>query len=251
MSRTTEIDHGPPGADAIAPHQQIPVSTVRARFLALLALLPILAGCTGGNSPGEDVIPTPGTRAVEVCDLQPAIVPTPPVEVPGYAELDPTTGLHITGTAPELDVDDYRLEVTGQVGNPLSLTYDDLRCMQKVERHTILVCPGLFQDEATWAGVPLADILALAGAEESAQMLRLVGADGYRKNITLNMATSDQGFLAYEWEGEPLPILHGFPVRAVFPDQNGSFWVKWLIQIDVIASLPRNAPGYLDEFEGR
>ena len=40
-------------------------------------------------------------------------------------------------------------------------------------------------------------------------------------------------FLAYEWEGEPVPILHGFPVRAVFPSLNGNKWVKWLIGIDV------------------
>jgi DMSO/TMAO reductase YedYZ molybdopterin-dependent catalytic subunit len=39
--------------------------------------------------------------------------------------------------------------------------------------------------------------------------------------------------LAYAWEGEPLPILHGFPVWAVFPELDGSTWVKWLVKIEV------------------
>jgi DMSO/TMAO reductase YedYZ molybdopterin-dependent catalytic subunit len=97
-----------------------------------------------------------------------------------------------------------------------------------------LVCPGFFEDLATWAGVPLADVLELAGPQEDAGGLRLVGADGYSALVTMDMATSGQSFLAYEWEGEPLPVLHGYPLRAVFPDHSGSMWVKWLVRIDVI-----------------
>ena len=47
----------------------------------------------------------------------------------------------------------------------------------------------------------------------------------------MDMATSLGAFLAYEWAGEPLPVVHGFPVRAVFPESGGSFWVKWLVEI--------------------
>jgi len=52
--------------------------------------------------------------------------------------------------------------------------------------------------------------------------------------VFLEQLEPDENFLAYEWEGEPLPIVHGFPVRAVFPALNGSKWVKWLVQIDVV-----------------
>jgi DMSO/TMAO reductase YedYZ molybdopterin-dependent catalytic subunit len=166
--------------------------------------------------------------------LEPVVAPTRPAETPGYVQLDETTGLHMTGEVVEIDAADYRLEVTGNVDRPLSLTYDDLRCMQKIERRPPLVCPGFFEDLATWAGVPLADVLELAGPQEDAGGLRLVGADGYSALVTMDMATSGQSFLAYEWEGEPLPILHGYPVRAVFPDHGGSMWVKWLVRIDVI-----------------
>jgi DMSO/TMAO reductase YedYZ molybdopterin-dependent catalytic subunit len=161
------------------------------------------------------------------------IAPTRAPETPGYAELDPTTGLHMTGTPTEIDLETYRLEITGKVDQPLSLSYDALRCLTKVETHSVLVCPGFFQDEATWAGAPLTEILALAQVHEDASGLRLIGADGYSSFVRLEEIPGDNNILAYEWEGEPLPILHGFPVRAVFPDLNGNRWVKWLIEIRV------------------
>jgi DMSO/TMAO reductase YedYZ molybdopterin-dependent catalytic subunit len=46
-------------------------------------------------------------------------------------------------------------------------------------------------------------------------------------------AVSGTSFLAYELRGEPVPILHGFPVRAAFPGQPGFYWVKWLVKIEV------------------
>jgi DMSO/TMAO reductase YedYZ molybdopterin-dependent catalytic subunit len=147
--------------------------------------------------------------------------------------LDPTTGLHVTGYAQEIDLETYRLVVTGTVDHPLSLTYDDLRCMPKVELRCTIVCVGFFEDEATWAGASLNHILDLAGVQGDAAGVRLVGADGYARFIPMQSAREKDNFLAYEWEGEPVPILHGFPVRAVFPALNGGDWVKWVVEIEV------------------
>jgi DMSO/TMAO reductase YedYZ molybdopterin-dependent catalytic subunit len=153
--------------------------------------------------------------------------------IPESFDLDPTTGLHVTGTAQEIDLEDYRLVITGTVDYALRLTYDDLRCMPRVETRCTLVCPGFFEDEGTWAGVPLIHVLEKAGMRSEAIGLRLVGADGYASLVSMDMARDECNFLAYEWEGEPLPILHGFPVRAVFPESSGNFWVKWLVMIEV------------------
>ena len=62
--------------------------------------------------------------------------------------------------------------------------------------------------------------------------IKLRSADGYAITVEWDEIPEDS-FLAYEWEGEPLPILHGFPVRAVFPESYGNKWVKWLIEIEV------------------
>jgi DMSO/TMAO reductase YedYZ molybdopterin-dependent catalytic subunit len=175
---------------------------------------------------------TPGASATP-CVLPTVAVPTLPAEIPGYAQLDPATGLHVTGSAPEIDLASYRLKVTGKVGHPLSLAYDELRCMPKVQVHCTLVCPGFFEDEATWAGVPLTYVLDLAGVQTDASVLTLKSADGYANQVSLTVARKPEALLAYEWEGQPLPILHGFPVRAVFPDVEGNKWVKWLVEIEV------------------
>ncbi len=194
--------------------------------LALLGL--VLAGCAAVE-PAPTALPT---LSPTPCVLTPVVVPTP-AATPGYAQLDPATGLHFTGIVPEIDFASWRLEVTGKVGNPLSLSYDDLRCMPKIKRPCTLICPGFFEDEATWAGVPLAYVLELAQIDPGFNEIRLVSADGYATMISGDVARGTSNFLAYEWEGEPLPIIHGFPLRAVLPAYNGNLWAKWLIKIEV------------------
>ena len=117
--------------------------------------------------------PTPAatpTRVVELeaCDLEPIAVPTLPAVIPGYTELDPATGLNVTGDVQVIDLESYRLEVVGLVDTPLSLSYDQLRCLPKVEAGPELVCPGFFVNNASWGGVPIMDVLALAGVQEKA-----------------------------------------------------------------------------------
>jgi DMSO/TMAO reductase YedYZ molybdopterin-dependent catalytic subunit len=160
-------------------------------------------------------------------------VPALPKIIPGYAELDRETGLHVTGTLPTIDFQQYSLDVTGKVNRPLHLTYDDLRCMPKVKARPQLVCPGFFVDVATWAGTPLKHILEKAGVQAGAKEVRLTSADQYFVILSLRQAMSDSAFIAYEWEGKPLPLLHGFPVRAILPGLEGNMWVKWLITIEV------------------
>jgi DMSO/TMAO reductase YedYZ molybdopterin-dependent catalytic subunit len=177
--------------------------------------------------------PLPIEGGLTPCALPTIVAPTPPGEIPGYTQLDPTTGLHMTGRVQEIDLQRYRLEVTGKVDHPLSLTYDDLRCMPRIETRSTLVCPGFFEDVATWSGASLEYVLELAGVQAGATGIQLTSADGYSTSVPVETAHSGDSFLAYEWEGQPLPILHGFPVRAVFPNLDGNKWVKWLVKIEV------------------
>ena len=175
----------------------------------------------------------PAAARLPGCELPPISVPQLPETIPGYTELDPATNLHMTGTPQEIDLQGYTLEITGEVSRPVSLTYDDLRCLPKIESRPTLVCVGFFEDTATWAGASLQDVLSLAEPKEGATHIKLVSADGYATVLSLEEASKSENYLAYEWEGEPIPVLHGFPVRAVFPQMNGNRWVKWLIAIEV------------------
>lgn len=208
--------------------------------LVALAVVGILVGCTGQGLAVVGLVDVPTVTPVDTeataapCALPAIVVPTPPAEVPGSAGLDPTTGLHMTGTPQEIDLESYRLRVTGLVERPLELTYDELRCLPKRQTTAELVCPGFFVDEATWAGAPIGEVLALAGVKEGATKLRMESVDGYSRVLTINEQLTERGLVAYEWEGEPLPILHGFPVRAVLPEISGGNWIKWLVEIEVL-----------------
>ncbi len=226
-----------------------PLSLPRSRLfpatlaLVLAGLAALLAACAGAPLPPTPTLaptlaptltPTTATTASPTpCAPAPVVVPTLPAEIPRYTDLDPSTHLHMTGSYQVIDVDSYRLEVTGLVDHPLSLSYDNLRCMPKVEKRAKLVCLGFFEDEAVWAGASLVSVLDLAGVQASAAEIEMTSADGYSNHLTLGQAYRPGNFLAYEWEGESLPILHGFPVRAVFPGEYGAMWVKWLIKIEV------------------
>ena len=140
----------------------------------------------------------------------------------------------MTGIQQRIDVAQYRLAVRGMVDRPLSLAYDDLRCLPKKTVRSRLICPGFFEDTATWAGAPLDVVMEIAGVQKGATEIRLFSADGYAATLPLReITTGNEYILAYEWEGEPLPIAHGFPVRAALPGQVGGRWVKWLVALEV------------------
>src|SRR5512133_1621877 len=176
------------------------------RYLVLmLAFTVILSACapaiitptplpspTPTNSPTPTATPLPTAIPGKVvhCTLPSIIAPTP-APTPGFAELDPSTGMHYTGNAKVIDLATYQLEVSGMVDYPLKLSYDDLRCMPKIEVKTTIVCKGNFEDTAVWAGVPLKYVLELAGVQDDATDVQLTGIDGYAPIVGLDVAMSE------------------------------------------------------------
>jgi DMSO/TMAO reductase YedYZ molybdopterin-dependent catalytic subunit len=166
------------------------------------------------------------------CAVSPVVRPTT-VPYPGYTEMEPSTGLHVTGPAQEVDPLTYRLKVIGLVEQTLSLSYDEIRCLPKTQAHTSLTCPGFFTDEANLAGFTFADLFALARPQAKATRVKLTSVEGYDMRFSLDEVLAPGSFLAYQWKEEPLPPSHGFPLRAVFPLKSGANWVKWVTQIEL------------------
>jgi DMSO/TMAO reductase YedYZ molybdopterin-dependent catalytic subunit len=175
--------------------------------------------------------PTPSGLA-RTCVVAPVVRPTP-IPYPGYTEMEPSTGLHVTGPAQEVDPITYRLKVIGLVEQLLSLSYDDIRCLPKTQAHTWLTCPGFFTDEADLAGFTFADLFAVARPQAQATRVRLASVEGYTVLFGLDEVLASGNFLAYQWKEEPLPASHGFPLRGVFPLKSGANWVKWVTQIEL------------------
>lgn len=134
-----------------------------------------------------------------------------------------------------VSLDQWRLEVTGGVKQPLKLTYAELLALPAVEENVLLICPGVFTIHAAWKGVPVREVLRRAGLQEGATHVTLHGPPGpYEKVEEFKMAEVDSGrlLLAYAVNGQALPRKHGFPLRAVAADRFGSDWVKFVYKLE-------------------
>jgi sulfite oxidase len=171
---------------------------------------------------------------------------------------------------PRIDPAAWRLEVTGMVERPRQFSLGEL--LQGFPRREViatLVCAGLRRDEflafgplpgelpwgpdpvstGRWCGVALADLLRAVGVGSGARHVRMVGLDqverhgqrfGFGGSIDLGKAMSGEVLLATELNGAPLPLAHGFPLRAVVPGWIGARSVKWLGRIEVAAEPSLN-----------
>ena len=152
----------------------------------------------------------------------------------------------------------WRLAVEGEVGTSLSLTFDRIRRMPKAIAADTLECSGngrsLLPEKAAgnpwtiggvgnavWGGVWLREVLETAGLKPTARHVGFegfdtpLGASGVRfvRSIPLEKALAST-LLAYEMNGEPLPLKHGYPLRALALGWTGANSTKWLARIVVM-----------------
>jgi len=157
---------------------------------------------------------------------------------------------------PEIDPVSYRLKVTGLVEKPKSLSLDELRKIGSTELIAGFECSGNrrptqgLSSNGRWTGVPLKAVLDSAGVKASAREFVFLGADHgpeevefrqqkykieqeFARSLTREKALSNEPFLAWAMNGEPLTKHQGFPLRLIVPGWYGVANVKWLSQIHV------------------
>ncbi len=155
---------------------------------------------------------------------------------------------------------DYRLEVSGLVARPLSLSLADLRAAPgrtQVTRHD---CVEGWSAIAKWKGARLGDILKRAGLKPQARYiaffcadtleLTLDGTGDYYETIAVADAFHPQTLLAYEMNDAPLPIAHGAPIRLRLERQLGYKMAKYVMRIEALdsfAHLGRGEGGYWED----
>ncbi len=96
-----------------------------------------------------------------------------------------------------------------------------------------MICPGVFVDNARWAGVPLSLLLSSAGIKPGATTVAFYAAGRYTEVASLADAQSDAFYLAHTVNGQPLPVEHGYPLRLVERGRYGGRWAKWVERIEV------------------
>jgi DMSO/TMAO reductase YedYZ molybdopterin-dependent catalytic subunit len=186
-------------------------------------------------------------------------------------------GLHYLLThydIPFVDPVSWRLAVGGRVRTPLELDLPALRALPPVTMPVTLECAGNgrarllprpvsqpWLDEAvgtaTWTGARLTDVLAAAGVADDAVDVVFTGHDhgterGVEQDYRRALPVTDLAdvLVAYEMNGLPLPPQHGAPVRLIVPGWYGMAHVKWLRDIEVVATPFegfQNAVAYRDK----
>ncbi|HET19131.1 MAG TPA: sulfide dehydrogenase [Chromatiales bacterium] len=173
---------------------------------------------------------------------------------------------HLSAVPTTVDGAAFRIRVHGRVKQTLDLSIKALQDdFEPVEIAAVCQCSGnsrgLFDPRvpggqwangamgnAMWKGARLRDVLEKAGLESDAVQVRFNGADGgpmpgmpdFIKALDLDVATGEDVLLAYSMNGEPLPLLNGYPVRLVVPGWYATYWVKMLDDIEVIGSVDSN-----------
>lgn len=130
----------------------------------------------------------------------------------------------------------YRLVVTGAVTTALSLDLATLRAMPQREAELPISCVEGWSASARWRGVPLRDLLDLAGARPGAEVtvrsLEEAGLYGQSDLLAAHVTDADT-LLALELNGEVLDLDHGYPLRLIAPNRPGVQQTKWLAEIEV------------------
>jgi DMSO/TMAO reductase YedYZ molybdopterin-dependent catalytic subunit len=146
----------------------------------------------------------------------------------------------ISGSMPLFGRQSWRLEITGLVRRPQSLTYDELLSFPRARQVSTFHCvTGWTVENVKWAGVRFKDLLARCEPLPEAHAIRFVSLEQpYTDSLTLQQATLGDVMLAYEMDGQPLTRPHGSPARVVIPEMYGYKGVKWLTRMELVAAEP-------------
>ena len=159
-------------------------------------------------------------------------------DVPGLvSSFEEFYNVDIAEFDPDLSPEDWSLTITGEVGEDVTITFDELTDMPTERRFVTLRCVGedlngQKLDTAVWTGTPIKPLLEDAdpGGECSCAMLR--AADDYF--VQFPIEALEDGFLAWGMNGHSLPQSHGHPVRVLIPGHWGETNVKWLSEIELL-----------------
>ena len=170
----------------------------------------------------DPVVPAPGTR--------PEYTPVKD-HYKVFIRVDPTV----------IDGATWRMPITGLVDNPVMLDLDDFHNgYESMSYYVTLSCiSGRLGTDlistTQWTGVSMQRVLADVKLREDARYLRIRSGDGFFETIGLDEIADDERImLCYAWDGNILPVDHGFPLRIWRPDRYGMKQPKWIKSIEVI-----------------
>ncbi|MET4137561.1 molybdopterin-dependent oxidoreductase [Pseudarthrobacter sp. PvP090] len=236
-------------ADVAAKDPDRPATSRRAFFAATgVTAAASAVAATGGRllSAARSNV----AQARESLQLPVAAKPAPAVpagvqsKAPGVTPwLTPNSDFYRIDTAlsvPEINAQDWELRVHGLVDREIRLTFQDLLDANLIESHVSLTCVsnpvgGNLAGNAKWLGMPIRDVLEMAGPQTGADMVLSTSIDGFSASTPLEVLQDDRdAMLAFGMNDEALPLEHGYPVRMVVPGLYGFVSAtKWVVDLEV------------------
>lgn len=176
---------------------------------------------------------------------------------------------HLEGIPNAVDLKDWKLQVEGNVAKPLALSLPELmQRFKPVEIAAVNQCSGNSRSRlqprvpggqwgngamgnAMWTGVRLRELLDQAGVKSGSVQVQFqgletgvgptgMGSSRFLKSLDLTNPVLDECVVAYLMNGEPLPLLNGFPVRLIVPGYFATYWMKCLTWIRVLDAADEN-----------
>ena len=171
--------------------------------------------------------------------LDPARLP------PGQYLTEKWPVLH-AGTVPHTDLATWDFKVFGEVEEPVTLTYDELKQLPATEVTVDIHCVTRWSRfDTSFRGVHWRELAKLVRPKPSARFVVAHAEQGFTSNVPLSLLQEDESLVAYEADGEPLTPEHGWPLRLAVPQRY--FWksAKWLRAIELTAV---DRPGFWERY---
>ena len=178
-------------------------------------------------------------RKVEQAGYDPARLP------PGQYLTEKWPVLH-AGSVPKTDLATWDFTVSGEVEQPLRLTWEELTALPATEIKLDIHCVTRWSRfDTRFKGVHWRDLAALADPKPSARFVVAQAEQGFTANVPLAALEDENALIAYEADGEPLTPEHGWPLRLVVPSKY--FWksAKWLRGLEL---LDHDQPGFWERY---
>jgi DMSO/TMAO reductase YedYZ molybdopterin-dependent catalytic subunit len=138
---------------------------------------------------------------------------------------------------PIIDQAKYRLIVDGDVNNPLSLSMADIQALPLTSMIIRHICVEGWAAIVQWGGIRLREIVALAQPQANVKFAYFKSADGYYESWDIASALHPQTLLAYQKNGEALPVDNGAPLRLASPIKLGYKQSKWVTKVTLVSYL--------------
>jgi DMSO/TMAO reductase YedYZ molybdopterin-dependent catalytic subunit len=148
---------------------------------------------------------------------------------------------------PEIDRDQYRLTIDGEVKFPMEL---NLKALNQLPQTSIImqhVCVEGWAAIVQWGGFRLRDLAKVVQPKDSARYVLFQSADKYTESWDLASALHPQTILADRMNGEILPDDNGAPLRLAAPIKLGYKLSKWVTKVTFASQIPKGGKGYWEE----